>query len=366
MKTDKYHIRFFTVGKASKGGDAIVIEVFDEEDNPHIAIIDGGYAENGQKIVDYLVEKYSNGGKDTVKVDFVFNTHPDQDHISGLKTVLESEKLTVDVFVYNRPWKDAGLEKEWFADKRITPNSLVNRIKDSFGVADDLEAIAKTKHIKVCSCNTGDNGWNGTLIALGPSDNLYKENLLISDKTPDSFLSKYNKGYQPSNLSEEDYDPKEGETIKWIDGEETSEINQTSIILALILGNLKFLFTGDAGKAALNEALDYWESQGHRASDFSVVQLPHHGSRKNIDPSILSRLNASEYIISCPPDGIKEGHPSRRLINKILELNSGVKIYTTADCSSFNFHKGVPVHYNTQEPKTIYPKMDGKAESVVK
>ena len=42
MKTDKYHIRFFRVGVASKGGDAIVIEVFDEEDNPHIAIIDGG------------------------------------------------------------------------------------------------------------------------------------------------------------------------------------------------------------------------------------------------------------------------------------------------------------------------------------
>lgn len=40
--------------------------------------------------------------------------------------------------------------------------------------------------------------------------------------------------------------------------------------------------------------------------------------------------------------------------------------YTTADCSDFNFYKGVQVHYNTQEPKTIYPKMDGKAESVVK
>lgn len=36
----------------------------------------------------------------------------------------------------------------------------------------------------------------------------------------------------------------------------------------------KFLFTVDAGKVALNEALDYWESLGHNASDFSVVQLP--------------------------------------------------------------------------------------------
>ena len=99
----------------------------------------------------------------------------------------------------------------------------------------------------------------------------------------------------------------------------------------------------------------------HKKSAFSVVQLPHHGSRKNIDPDILSRLNASEYIISCPPNGMKEGHPSRRLINKILEMNSKAEIYTTADCSSFNFHKGVQVNYNAQKPETVHHKMDGKA-----
>ena len=124
----------------------------------------------------------------------------------------------------------------------------------------------------------------------------------------------------------------------------------------------KSLFTGgDAGKVALNKALDYWESLGYHASDFSVVQLPHHGSCKNIDPDILSRLNASEFIITCPPEVMKEGHPSRRLINKILEMNSKAEIYTTADCSSFNFHKGVQVNYNVQKPKTVYSKMDGKA-----
>lgn len=366
MKTDKYHIRFFSVGKASKGGDAIVIEVFDENDNPHIAIIDGGYAEDGQRIVDYLVCKYSNDGKSKIKVDYVINTHPDLDHISGLKTVLESEKLEIGVFVYNRPWKDAGLQKGWFADKRITPTSLVNRIKKSFGLADNLEDIAKTKHVKVCSCKTGSCGWGGTLLALGPSDSLYKRNLLISDKTPDSFLSKYNKSYQPSSLLEEDYEPKDGEAIEWMDEEQTSEINQTSIVLALVLGNYKFLFTGDAGKDALNEALDYWESCGHKATEFSVVQLPHHGSRKNINPSILTRLNASEYIVSCPPDGIKEGHPSRRLINKILEMNSEAEIYTTADCSCFNFHRGVQTDYNAQKPATIYSKMDGKVGCATK
>ena len=42
-------------------------------------------------------------------------------------------------------------------------------------------------------------------------------------------------------------------------------------------------------------------------------------------------------------------------------MNSKAEIYTTADCSSFNFHKGVQVNYNAQKPETVHHKMDGKA-----
>ena len=58
---------------------------------------------------------------------------------------------------------------------------------------------------------------------------------------------------------------------------------------------------------------------------------------------------------------MKEGHPSRRLINKIIEMNSKAEIYTTADCSSFNFCRGIENNYTIQEAETIYSKMDGKA-----
>lgn len=93
----------------------------------------------------------------------------------------------------------------------------MNRIKDSFGAADDLESLAKKNGIKIYTAQAGLSCWNGILQVLGPSDTLYKRNLLISDKTPDSFLSKYNKSYQPSSLSEEDYKPEAGKSIEWID-----------------------------------------------------------------------------------------------------------------------------------------------------
>lgn len=359
MKTDKYQIQFFSVGNESKGGDAILIEVFDDKDNPHIAIIDGGYSQDGQRIIDYLVKRYGKKGK--AVIDVVINTHPDLDHISGLKTILESDQVKVENLVFNRPWRDAGLKKEWFTDGRITKDSLINRIKDSFSMADELECIAIKKGIKIYSGSAGLTIWNQTLQVLGPSENLYKKNLLLSDKTPDSFLSKYNKPYQHVSLPEEDYNPKDGKVIEWIDEEQTSEINQTSIIIALVLGDFKVLFTGDAGKEAINAALDLWEEAGNNASSFSVVQLPHHGSRKNIDPNIINRLNAKEFIISCPPEGIAEGHPSRRLINKILELTPNAQIYKTAG-HNFVFHKGIDIKCTHQTPAIAFNKMDGKAK----
>ena len=71
-------------------------------------------------------------------------------------------------------------------------------------------SIAIKKRIKIYSGKAGVTIWNQTLQVLGPSEDFYKKNLLLSDKTPDSFLSKYNKPYQHLALPEED--SKEGAT----------------------------------------------------------------------------------------------------------------------------------------------------------
>ena len=38
---------------------------------------------------------------------------------------------------------------------------------------------------------------------------------------------------------------------------------------------------------------------------------------------------AKYYYLSCPPDGFSEGHPSKRLLNKIHEIYPDAKIYPT-------------------------------------
>lgn len=60
MKTNKYLIRFSQVGSGSKGGDAILIRLFDENDKEHLVLIDGGYKETGDKIVNYIKKRVFN------------------------------------------------------------------------------------------------------------------------------------------------------------------------------------------------------------------------------------------------------------------------------------------------------------------
>ena len=90
MKTNKYLIRFFQVGTSSKGGDAILIRLFDENDKEHLVLIDGGYKDTGDRIIKYIKSDCS-----TLHIDAVFNTHPDRDHISGLVNVLSVHKRDV-------------------------------------------------------------------------------------------------------------------------------------------------------------------------------------------------------------------------------------------------------------------------------
>ena len=354
LNPDKYCIHFFSVGNGTKGGDAILIELYDTADNSYIFLIDGGYNETGKLIIDHLKRQNRNPS-----ICMMINTHPDLDHTSGLKAILEDEDIEVEEIFMNRPWKDGGLKPEHFKDKKITLNSLGDRIKNSFSLADEIEQLANRRSVKIKSAKRGDELIPGVLTILGPSKSFYKRHLLSSDKTPESYLEDWSKPYVRTTMSEDDYEPQNG-IIEWFEEEETSEINQTSLIILLEIGSKKFLFTGDAGKEALREAFKYYEDElGGNVKDFTVIQLPHHGSRKNINPELLERLAPNSFIISCPPNGIKEGHPSRRLINKILEINPKHKIYVTQE-HNFVFHKGVEIKASPQIPQKINKKMDGK------
>ena len=71
----------------------------------------------------------------------------------------------------------------------------------------------------------------------------------------------------------------------------TSYDNESSVVLYAYLNNDGILLTGDAGIQALTRAASYLERYDINLPQvLKFVQVPHHGSRHNVGPTILSRL----------------------------------------------------------------------------
>lgn len=100
-------------------------------------------------------------------------------------------------------------------------------------------------------------------------------------------------------------------------------------------GENRFLFTADTGVPAISRALDCLESFGIAGPSIRYVQIPHHGSKRNLGPAVMNRLfgmpggvrtTPQNGIVSAPRDGSPK-HPSQRVIN--AALRRGVQMNVT-------------------------------------
>ncbi len=82
-------IDFIQAGEKGSG-DAIAIRRGNGYSNC-IYLVDGGYTDDGQKIVDHIRDYYGENSS----IDHLVLTHPDSDHASGLVTVLEEMQVHV-------------------------------------------------------------------------------------------------------------------------------------------------------------------------------------------------------------------------------------------------------------------------------
>ena len=146
--------------------------------------------------------------------------------------------------------------------------------------------------------------------------------------------------------------------MTWIN-EETSAINETSIVSLLSMPDRNYLLTADAGHRCLEDALNYKASNTNlKYKGISVMQLPHHGSRKNVSPKLIASIGAKDYIISCPPKGLDSHHPSRRMVNMVIEVVNNASIYNTSCCSSFIFHYNLPIRATAQAPMISFDEIE--------
>jgi len=317
-----YEIDFLPVGDSN--GDAICIRYGSQNEGFHIHVVDAGYSDTGQAVVDHINKYYGFPRF----IDHVVVSHADADHATGIKTVLEN--FEVGCLWMNRPWLYAA---EIISDfhGNFTVAGLAATIRDAYPILAELEEYAHERGIPVREAFAGHA--IGPFRILAPRRDRYLSLIAQFDRTPTSYAAPI-KGPLRKLL----------ETAKallhfietWADEKleenppPVSASNESCVVQLGLIDGRALLLTADAGPIALTEAADVAEYLNIK-QQLDVVQVPHHGSRRNVTPSVLDRWlgrvvaeGESRGYAFCSVGANKPEYPRKRVQNAFLRRGYGV------------------------------------------
>jgi len=348
-----FEIDFLPVGEESQSGDAIALRYGDltpGRENQRVIVVDGGFADVGPRLVQHVKDYYH-----TNRVDIVVSTHPDQDHISGLLVVLD--EMEVGQLWMHLPWKHS--EDLASGSKSARRSALSETLQKSLAGAEDLEALARKKGVPIVEPFSPFSSDDGYFTVLGPTIDFYEQ--LLSEIEPQQAI-----GARIAALLAKAirfvYETLQHETLT--DDGQTSPQNNSSTICLLHCDGRMGLFTGDAGIPALEQAIGRLEAIGYSPGQMSFVQVPHHGSRRNVGPNVLDRLlgptgrqeTQGEALVCAARKG-EPKHPSKKVTNAFLRR--GYKVYATRGRCLLNHHAAPPrLGWTAAQPLPFYDQVE--------
>lgn len=339
-----FEIDFHPVGNGAHSGDAITMRYLDDNNTWRVIVIDGGYEANGHNVVSHIRNVYG-----TEVVDHVVSTHPDNDHITGLRVVLE--QLSVRNLWIHVPYWHAERMIQYFHDPRWTLDGLTNDIRRAYPAVQELVQLAQAQGANIGGPFQGRQ--IGPFTVMSPSSEMYEGLLPQFRDTPKPLRELLaNLGHWLTGIGrrvahdirkaiqEDIYE----ETLR--EGGTTAAENESSVILYASIDSQGILLCSDAGLRALRSAVNYANSQRIRlGTGLAVFQVPHHGSRNNVSPSILDQLvgpmaplgsrSSIWTVISCAPED--ETHPRQVVVNALVRR--GLEPVTTKE-GIFMIHSG--------------------------
>lgn len=250
-------------------------------------LIDGGSSDEG-KIGTYTLDPFLNS-QAVGKLDLVFVSHGDSDHISGLKELLADGRIRCLV-----------LPPGWETRKGLS----------------ELGEAAKEQGIEILELEKGDELKIGEVevTCLWPGneeDGLKQESKLG--------VSEQKQSEDRENKSEE------------------SE-NELSMVLWLSWRDIDVLFTGDlegSGEAAVTELLkNPPEELAVCRRSLELLKVPHHGSGKTSSEEFLKTAAPDYAVISCGRKN-RYGHPAGETLDRLEE--AGCQILRTDEEGAVRF-----------------------------
>lgn len=369
-----YEADFLAVGEGERSGDAIALRFWNligGGNEQKVWVIDGGTKASGEVLVDHINENY-----DTNSVDVVVSTHPDSDHCSGLSVVLE--KMDVGLLLMHQPWNHAEDIRHLFDDERVTPFGIEERAWQALQDARELEKIATKKLIQIREPFSDDKDVavfrpvpNATVYILSPSRSFYEQQLARFRCMPGVAQKDFGVRWLEALLGK----AKEAaraletwfkETLADPEPDATSAENNSSVVLLLELDGKRLLFTADAGVPALTEAANRADALGIDLKTIDFIQVPHHGSRRNVGPTILNRIigpiEATESydktaFVSAAKDG-QPKHPAKKVVNAFKRR--GAEVFATQGKGLWHHSNDAPqrLGWSAAQPLPFYKEVD--------
>lgn len=364
-----FEIDFLAVGDESKSGDAIALrwgDLHGPRANQTVAVIDGGTLNTGQLLVDFIRTRYA-----TDTVDLVLSTHPDQDHVSGLHPVVD--QLKVGCLLIHLPWtiEHTNSIADLFKSGRVSDASVRERLRKSLDQAHDLVEMAQRKGIRIVEPFAGCGTPDGAFRIVSPTREFYEDLLPHFRGTPEprtGLMGSAQRGLEKAADA----------AMRWVDEtfnietlddkDDTTPENNSSAVSLLTVDGHSCLFTADAGKAALSGAINHLDGSTFDYSTLRFVQMPHHGSRCNVGPTVLNRLlglpqtadskNRSAFVSAAKKGEPK--HPSKKACNAFRRR--GAHVYATQGTNIWH-HRDAPsrTDYSTLEPLPFYDVVEDEA-----
>ncbi|WP_144424008.1 ComEC/Rec2 family competence protein [Herbaspirillum hiltneri] len=320
-----YEVDFLPVGEGS--GDAIVIRYGDDTAGYHLHVVDGGRAGTAETIINHITKFYQN-----YHIDHMVLSHADDDHATGLVGVME--KIKVKNLWMNRPWLYASEILDHFHGN-FTLQGLIDDIKGRHPYLVELEELAIKQGTQIHEVFQGST--IGAFKVLAPTRDRYVNSIPDFEKAPERYTTEA--AGSPSfgllrSLAEA--------AKKWLEEKwdvetlakdtKTSASNESCVVQYGVLGGKGALLTADVGPIGLMEAANFGAQLGLDRPKF--VQVPHHGSRHNVTPSVLDIWLGPKQpqgtvvgTAFCSVGSNKADYPRGQVTNAFMRR--GFKVYST-------------------------------------
>lgn len=365
----------------AKNGESLLVELYGKEKIN--ILIDLGYSDTYNKYIKKKLEQISKHGE---QIDLLILTHYDKDHIEGAIEFFND--LSVNRYIdINEIWVNDYLalssnkiELDKLDKDKKNIYDLSNfimreyRLNDSTRIKEDIsngDMITITKLIKMLGLDSKVNKrFEDRIVCVGEKENSIK----ITDDITLNILSPTRDILKLLRLNYINWINKEGNLYSYISKDELFELfianlddnirefadnvlakqevasqlnskelvdavlnslkvynknsltNQSSIAFELLFNNNSILFTGDMDCKNIVDKVN--------GKSYSLIKIPHHGSKNNIDRNFLESVQCKNYIISTDGSG-RSRHPDLETIAFIAERQQ-TNIYINYKLNEFS------------------------------